>query len=183
MSKAKVPKSSKISSKASVVRRRWQKQKSETTREAILEAAMRCFIDYGYAKTSVPLIAEEAGMSRGAVVHHFPTRHDLLVAVVKYLHELRIKQYSEIMRDIDRPTEEIDREQHTKGVRAAWEHINLPSFVAYKELLAAARTDEELWGVMAPFEREFEKQFMFAAKEVLLDLPRRVYPTTCLSSS
>lgn len=159
-------KSSPSSINRSSGRRQWQEQKSEETRTAIFDAAMECFIEFGYAKTSIPLIADIAGMSRGAILHHFPTRHSLLVAVVEFLHEKRLKEYKELMADVDRPSEDLTLDRQLKGVDAAWQHVNLPSFVTYHELLSAARTDDELWKVMAPLEIKFEEEFENLAKEV-----------------
>ena len=52
----------------------WQAKKSAMTREAILEAAIHCIIDHGYAQTTTSLIADHANVSRGAMTHHFPSR-------------------------------------------------------------------------------------------------------------
>ena len=49
----------------------WQAQKSASTRTQIIEAAIKCFIECGYSRTTTTLIAEKAGLSRGAMLHHF----------------------------------------------------------------------------------------------------------------
>ena len=50
----------------------WQAEKSALTRQAILEAAVRCFVQHGYTNTTTAMIAEEGDVSRGAMMHHFP---------------------------------------------------------------------------------------------------------------
>lgn len=55
----------------------WQAQKSIMTREAIFDAAIECLIDLGYGGTTTALIAEHAGVSRGAMLHHFPSRAEV----------------------------------------------------------------------------------------------------------
>ena len=55
----------------------WQAQKSAATRNLIVEAAIRCFVDLGYAQTTTTAIAEKAGLSRGAMLHHFPSKIDI----------------------------------------------------------------------------------------------------------
>ena len=44
----------------------WQAEKSALTRQAILEAAVRCFVEHGYANTTTAMISDEASVSRGA---------------------------------------------------------------------------------------------------------------------
>ena len=50
----------------------WQAQKSAATRNLIIEAAIKCFVELGYAQTTTTAIADKAGLSRGAMLHHFP---------------------------------------------------------------------------------------------------------------
>lgn len=142
----------------------WQAEKSAMTRKAILDAAVECFIDLGYANTTTALIAEYAGVSRGAMMHHFPSRHSVLAAVVQYLHELRLKEYQGLMTDIDVPDQQLSRERIRDSVDAAWKYVNTPTFIAYEELLAASRTDPELNSVLQPIEESFEREFMAAVQ-------------------
>ncbi len=138
----------------------WQAEKSAMTRQAIMQAAVECLIDLGYTKATTSLIAEYAGVSRGAMMHHFPSRMSVISAVVSYLHDLRLKEYRELMADIDNPEGSLTTEVIGESVRAAWQYVNMPSFVAYQELMAASRTDEELKEIMTPVEKDFEKQFL-----------------------
>lgn len=144
----------------------WQAEKSAMTQAAIMEAAIKCLIELGYANTTTALIAEYAGVSRGAMMHHFSSRLSVIIAVIAYLHELRLKEYEELMFDIDDPDQQLTRETIYASVEAAWKYVNLPSFVAYQELLAAARTDEELLSVLGPVERDFEKQFLADVRKI-----------------
>jgi len=144
----------------------WQAEKSAMTRKAILDAAVSCFVDKGYARTTTALIAEYAGVSRGAMMHHFPSRIAVIHAVVNYLHEMRLREYETLMTGIDAPDGSMSRAAVRRSVEAAWEYSNMPSFVAYHELLAAARTDAELDAVISGVEKDFEKQFLAAAKNV-----------------
>jgi AcrR family transcriptional regulator len=136
------------------------------TRRAIIEAAIACFVERGYTRTTTALIASEAGVSRGAMMHHFPSRFAVLTAVVDYLHQRRLQEYRELMVNIDDPEQPLDRERVRRSVRAAWEYVNMPSFVAYQELLAASRTDEELGAVISEVERDFEREFLRTVRTV-----------------
>ena len=136
------------------------------TRGAILDAAIQCFIELGYANTTTALIANYANVSRGAMMHHFPSRMSVIRAVVEYLHDLRLKEYRELMVDIDDPNEVVNKQVIQRSVEAAWRYVNLPSFVAYQELLMASRTDAELRQVVEPVEKDFEKQFLETVRVV-----------------
>lgn len=144
----------------------WQAEKSAMTRRAILDAAVNCFIELGYANTTTALIANHAGVSRGAMMHHFPSRMSVIKAVIQHLHELRLDEYRDLMSDIDTPEHQLTEEDIRNSVEKAWSYVNMPSFIAYQELLGASRTDPELRSVMAPVEKDFEKQFLSLAKTV-----------------
>jgi AcrR family transcriptional regulator len=144
----------------------WQAEKSAITRLAILEATIQCLLELGYANTTTALIANYAGLSRGAMMHHFPSRMSVMRAVVDYLHQLRLQEYLDLMADIDDPQRTLTHEVIRKSVEAAWLYVNLPSFLAYQELLSASRTDAELRQVIDPVEKDFEKQFLDTAKAV-----------------
>lgn len=144
----------------------WQAEKSAMTRTAILESAIRCFVEMGYARTTTALIASEAGVSRGAMMHHFPSRSAVIKAVVAYLHERRLEEYRGLMTNTDQPDQMLTRVGIRKSVEAAWHYVNLPSFVAYQELLAAARTDAELGDVIGEVERDVEREFLRTVKSV-----------------
>ena len=72
----------------------WQQTKSELTRQTILDAALDCFYDMGYANTTTENISKRAGVSRGAMLHHFPTRFDLIKAAVEHLTEKRLELFA-----------------------------------------------------------------------------------------
>ncbi|MDG1066674.1 MAG: TetR/AcrR family transcriptional regulator [Luminiphilus sp.] len=143
----------------------WQAEKSAMTRRAILEAAVRCLVQEGYNKTTTAMIASEAGVSRGAMMHHFSARAEVIKVVIAFLHERRLDEYRQLMGEKN-IAKKITRADVRRSVEAAWEYHNLPSFVAYQELVSAARTDDELGEVIEEFEKDFEKQFLLTAKTV-----------------
>src|SRR3546814_18580829 len=59
-------------------------ERSASMRQRLLDAAIACLCRVGYAATTTNLVTEEAGVSRGAMPHHFPTRLDLVIAVGEY---------------------------------------------------------------------------------------------------
>ncbi len=66
-----------------------KQERSRATRQRLLEAAVSCLAERGWAGSTVTVVAERAGVSRGAAQHHFPTREDLFTAAVEYVAEER----------------------------------------------------------------------------------------------
>src|SRR5687767_13834636 len=116
----------------------WQAQKSASTRNLIIEAAIECFIKLGYARTTTTAIAERAGLSRGAMLHHFPSKIDIVRAAVEHLHAKRLRAFR---KSAQRAAPGGDRV--AQSVEAYWAHAKHPMFVAFFELSVAARTDPE----------------------------------------
>jgi AcrR family transcriptional regulator len=69
------------------VRRRTQAERSEETRTRILKAAAHLIRKRGYARFRTAEVAKESGLSRGAQLHHFPTKDSLVVATLEYVFE------------------------------------------------------------------------------------------------
>ena len=145
----------------------WQQTKSENTRHSILDAAIRCFYEFGYNNTTTEKIAKEAGVSRGAMLHHFPSRAELIKASVRHLNEQRIELYRREESDIQEGAEHSRVEE---GIDAYWNQLNTPSFVVFHELQVAARTDPELLEVMIPAIEEYDRLGLEATRELFPDL-------------
>ena len=67
-----------------------QQDRSRATRKRLLEAAIECLAELGWSGSTVAVVAERAGVSRGAAQHHFPTREDLMTSAVEYVAEERL---------------------------------------------------------------------------------------------
>jgi AcrR family transcriptional regulator len=66
-----------------------QSLKSAQTRARLIDATIRCIVKIGYANTTTPQVAAEAGLSRGAMLHHFENGAALIKAAIVELHEKR----------------------------------------------------------------------------------------------
>ncbi len=139
----------------------WQAQKSANTRTQITEAAIRCFVEYGYSQTTTTLIAEKAGLSRGAMLHHFPSKLAVVSAAVAHLHAKRLKAFRKA---VVKPT--AGRDHLRQSLEAYWAHVRHPMFVAFFELGVAARTDKELAAILRPAQQAFEGEWYKAAVEI-----------------
>jgi AcrR family transcriptional regulator len=75
-----------------VVPRRTQAERSEATRKRLLDAAVKLIRDKGFGGLRTIDVAILAGVSRGALMHHFPSKHALVVAVLTYVNEKTFTQ-------------------------------------------------------------------------------------------
>jgi len=84
-----------------VLAREPQQDRSRATRARLLEAAITCLAELGYPASTVAVVAERAGVSRGAAQHHFPTRDDLFTAALEHVTHVRAEELS---RELDELT-------------------------------------------------------------------------------
>jgi AcrR family transcriptional regulator len=113
-----------------------QDEKTAETRRRLLDAAIVCLIDRGYANTTTSEIAERAGLSRGAQLYHFPKKEELLTSAVEHLFELK---FGEMKEKVSRLTNENDR--RAMAIDLMWEISNGRLTTAWIELVVASRTD------------------------------------------
>ena len=122
-------------------------------RARLLEATVDCLVERGFAGTSTTLVSERAGVSRGAQLHHFPTKNDLVVAAVEHLSEARGAELRAAAADLPRG------EHRTRAVlQMLADHFTSPVFNAALELWVAARTDQTLLEAVEPLERSVGRE-------------------------
>jgi AcrR family transcriptional regulator len=136
----------------------WQARKSAATREQIISAAIRCIVESGYSKTTTMKIAEKAGLSRGATLHHFPSKMDIIRAAVDYLHEKRLQAFRRSIKEVP-----ADADMVHLAVESYWAHVNHPIYVAFFELSVAARTDPALKDMLRPAQLAFDQEWYSTA--------------------
>ncbi len=144
----------------------WQAQKSAMMRDTILDAALECFVTIGYANTTTARIAERAGVSRGAMLHHFPSKSELMQAAVEYLHGKLVELYATQIEKIalDLPVDERNR----AGIKGYWNYLRSDLYVAYHELCVAGRTDPELQDILEDSIARFD--------QAIVESNRRLFP-------
>ena len=139
----------------------WQAKKSAMMRDNILDAALDCFVTIGYANTTTARIAERAGVSRGAMLHHFPSKAELMRAAVEYLHSKLIELYASHIGQI--PLELPVDERNRRGLESYWNYLSSDLYVAYHELCVAGRTDPELQDILEDSIARFDEADVGAA--------------------
>jgi AcrR family transcriptional regulator len=148
--------------------RRSQAQRSAATRDALLDATIACLVDDGYANTTTSRVAERAGVSRGAHLHHFQTRQALVAAAMERLAERRSQE-------LLAATERLPggREGLVQGLDLLWAGYASPLYQAALDLWSHARTDPELRERLVPVERELDRQTLQVTRRLFPDLAMR----------
>jgi AcrR family transcriptional regulator len=122
-------------------------------RARLLEATVDCLVERGFSHTSTTLVSERAGVSRGAQLHHFPTKNALVVAAVEHLTEVRGAELAAAAARLPAGP------KRTRAVlRMLGDHFTSPVFTAALELWVAARTDETLLAAVAPLEQRVGRE-------------------------
>lgn len=131
-----------------VRRHRTQAERSEHTRELLLDATIECLVELGYARTTVHEICLRAGLSRGAQQHHFTTKAELMASAMQHL-------FARLSQEMITSAERLPRgpERLTKGIDLLWQAYSGTLSTAAMELWVAARTDPELREVLLPVDR------------------------------
>lgn len=100
---------------------------------------MECLVEYGYAGTTTLRVAEKSGLTRGAQVHHFGSKNELVVAAVRYV---ATRVAGAAIQEMRRMPAGADIFGHALDIM--WHLHRGPIFIAMSELWVAARTDENL---------------------------------------
>lgn len=131
-----------------IKRHRTQQERSERSRELLLDATIECLVELGYARTTVNEICLRAGLSRGAQQHHFTTKAELMTSALEHL-------FARLGEEIVTATEQLPpgRERITKGIDLLWRAYSGTLSTAAVELWVAARTDPELRRSLLPVDR------------------------------
>ncbi|QKR98534.1 TetR/AcrR family transcriptional regulator [Sphingomonas sp. CL5.1] len=145
-----------------VRRRRTQAERSAGTRAVLLDAAIRVLREHGYGATTTLLVAAEAGVSRGAMLHQFRTKADLMTFVVEAVYEEELARYAEHFRGMTNPRE-IIRAYPEVG----WKVLSRPSGVAVLEILQGSRSDHVLAEKLAPLQARIEEDALRRIRETI----------------
>lgn len=141
--------------------RRTQAERSAETRARLLDATLDCLVERGWSGTTTTEVAERAGVSRGAELHHFPTRAELVAAAVRHLAERRLAEFARAVAALPAGSDPV-----SAGVDLLWSIFSDPLAYALLELVVAARTDEELRASLEPEARRVEERLARFSREI-----------------
>lgn len=134
----------------------WRDRKSAQTRTKILEAAVTCLARHGYAKTSTQNVAATAQVSRGAMLHHYSTKAELMAAAIDYIYYKRLQAFHGQAGRLS----DAERMVEGAGLEIYWQLVQTQEYDAYMEMCMAARTDEALAALLSSHMRQSNDYFM-----------------------
>ncbi|GAA4419110.1 TetR/AcrR family transcriptional regulator [Actinokineospora soli] len=124
-----------------------RQDRSRATRRRLLDAAVDCLAEVGWTGSTVSVVAERAGVSRGAAQHHFPTREDLFTAAIEHVTDERL---AHMRADLPSLPPGFDRTEHV--VLTIGEMYAGKLFRSALQLWVAAASDEPLRAKVVPLE-------------------------------
>ena len=140
---------------------RTQQQRRDETRRALLDATVESLIEVGFARTTTLEVQRRADASRGALLHHFPSKTELLVAAVDHLAEMRAAELKVLAAGLP------DGRSRTDAVlELLWQCFSGTFFQVAMELRTAARTDHELRPVLVAAERSLRDRIVAQARKL-----------------
>ena len=144
-------------------RRRTQAERRAATRAALLDAALACLVEEGYANLTTRNVADRAGVSQGTQMHYFPTRADFVAEAVRHV---AIKLADEVREQAAGSRARSERRRLEELLDRVWEIHKGPVFEATMELWVAARTDSEIARAMDGVARDITRGIAALAVEL-----------------
>lgn len=126
----------------------------KATRDKILNAAVACILERGYYGTTTLLVQQMAEVSRGSLLHQFPTKADLMVGVLDHIALTRHYAYREQM-----AAAPDDRRRFELLVEVLWNRISQPEGFVRLEIMVAALSDPELMKRIGPANAEVDRKY------------------------
>lgn len=123
-----------------------KKQKGEATRKELIASTIASLDKLGYAETSINRVLEGVSVSRGALMHHFPTKEDLVIGTIDFLLSRILRHYQQQSHN---PAPFANLTATSQSLGGALVHywrniIDTPEGRAFSEIIMATRTDAAL---------------------------------------
>jgi AcrR family transcriptional regulator len=149
--------------------RRKNVDRSAATRKQILEATIECLDKGGYGAVTNIKVADAAGVSRGAMMHHFPTRQALIVATVEYAYEklnaFRAAETAKAEAGLPRYRAIMDLSVITQ---------RMPEGMALNEIRIGSRSDMEIRDVVTPMMSAISEDYVRMVARIARDAGLKV---------
>jgi AcrR family transcriptional regulator len=144
--------------------RRTNAERSATTVGKLIQAAIDLLYEEGYSATTTISVAKRARVSRGAMLHQFPTRVEMLLAVAKHI----VEEHSRLRRSQLEQYEGLQRFYAAADI--SWAVHSRPSAIALLEIMMATRSDKDLRKGFAPFLKQWADMRRAAAERMAVSL-------------
>jgi AcrR family transcriptional regulator len=135
-------------------------------RARLLDATVDCLSRLGYAGTTTTEIAKRARVSRGAQLHHYPRKEDLVIASVEHVFRLRFEEFGKAFAKVP-----SDTDRRPIAVDLLWSMFQGPIFHAWLELVVASRTDKALREALGEMNERFQGDLQAYFKEIFGPAP------------
>jgi AcrR family transcriptional regulator len=142
-------------------------------RARLLDATVATLYDKGYARTTTTEIARRARVSRGAQLHHFPTKAGLVTTALEHLFAQRTREFRAAFASAGAPA---GTDRIAAAVDLLWSMLSGPTFYAWLELVVAARTDAKLRRTVSALGARFVETVREIFHELFPDLDPRFIP-------
>lgn len=144
--------------------RQTQGERSRETQRKLMSAVVECLVEYGWSGTTTALVSQRAGVSRGAQLHHFASRGDLVAAAVEYVGAESVLELRSRAATVAAGARAVRTEA---VVQLIVDFFTSPLFAAALELWVAARTDPALHTVVVPLQTRLGRECHALAVELL----------------
>lgn len=148
--------------------RRTQEERSSETRRLLLDATIDSLAELGYLRTTAQRVANRAGLSRGAQLHHFGSKAALVTAAMEHLFERSIVEFQTALENLP-----VGADRVPEALDALWAILKGPTGAAYMELAWASRTDLELQETMTRVNRRIDARI----EEMFRDMFPDAFPS------
>jgi AcrR family transcriptional regulator len=148
--------------------RRTNIERTAETRGRLIDATIELLYSGGYARTTTISVAERAGVTRGAIMHHFSSRAELLLVVAEHILS---QQRRERMERLSKFSPGLKRFYAAADV--SWDVQRSPAAIAFLEIIMATRSDPELREGMQPVIKLVPELRQQAAIRMAGDLPSK----------
>ena len=157
-----------MSSPAPIRVRRTQAERRASTRGRLLDATIACLAESGASGATTALIEARAGVSRGARIHHYPTKARLLAAAVEHFYRTIALRYADAIREMGPRGQAF-----STGFDLLWKTYLDPTTSALLEIFVAARTDPELQSALRDVASQQHRETRLQANTLFPDLATR----------
>jgi AcrR family transcriptional regulator len=141
--------------------RRTNLERTAETRGRLIDATIELLHEEGHAGTTTISVAERAGVSRGAMMHHFSSRSDLLLTVAQHiLDQQRRDRAAKLV------ATEVGLPRFESAADVSWEVQRQPGTIAFLEIMMATRSDPALYEGMQPLAKRIVEMRRESAKRM-----------------
>ncbi|ANO51360.1 TetR/AcrR family transcriptional regulator [Woeseia oceani] len=160
------------------IRRRSQEERRTTTQTALLEATVRCLGRLGFAGTSISSVIKEARVSRGALLHHYPAKNELIAHAIHHFYCQRLDRFKAKL--LGANTDQLSLEDRLRVLKddfATW-------YDTAREIEVAMRTNQEIASLQEQLSAQQHEQMSCEYEQLLpefavLENPRDMIGIAC----